>query len=123
MRLASIHIVSLNEFPAELQEIVTSVQEISSAECNSVKLTAALVEALFEMDKSLLSGKQEIMDYYRQRCITLGKEIKVLTGDTVQYGTALDLDDDGGLLVRFRDGSEKFVASGEVSVRGMYGYL
>ena len=75
------------------------------------------------MDKLLFSGKQEIMDSYRQRCITLGKEIKVSKGDTVQYGTALDLDEDGGLLIRFRDGSEKFVTSGEVSVRGMYGYL
>ena len=71
----------------------------------------------------LFTGKQQIMGLYRQQCITLGKEVKVIRGDSVDYGTALDLDEDGGLLVRFRDGCEKFVASGEVSVRGLYGYL
>lgn len=111
------------DFPPELQEMVTSVRELSPTHCTAAKVTAALVEALYKTDKQLISGKQEIMDYYRQRCITLGQEIKVLNADTVQYGTALELDDDGGLLIRFRDGSEKFVTSGEVSVRGMYGYL
>ena len=111
------------DFPAELQNTVTSVYEISGHLNTAFKLTAKLVEALYEMDKMLLTGKPAIMDTYRQRCITLGKEIKVIRGDSVSYGTALDLDEDGGLLVRFTDGSEKIVASGEVSVRGMYGYL
>ncbi len=111
------------DFPKELQKMVTSVQEISPKSCDSAKLTAALVEALYEMDKMLLTGKLAIMDSYRCHCITLGQEIMVLNGDNTAYGTALDLDEDGALLVRFRDGSEKFVTSGEVSVRGMYGYL
>ena len=111
------------DFPPELQATVTSIQEISSAGCTADALTAKLVEALWKMDKELFTGKQEMMAYYRRRCITLGKEIKILTGDTVQYGIALDLDENGGLLVRFTDGSEKIVASGEVSIRGMYGYL
>ena len=111
------------ELPPELQNTVTSIQEISNTPCTPEKLTAKLIEALYKMDQVLLTGKQEMMSYYRQQCITLGQEIKVVTGDSVEYGTALDLDEDGGLLVRFRDGSEKIVASGEVSVRGMYGYL
>ena len=111
------------DFPADLQNIVTSVQEISGNDCNSAKLTAKLLETLYEMSQTLLTGKQATMDTYRRRCITLGKEIKVIQGDSVNYGTALDLDGDGGLLVRFADGSEKTVASGEISVRGMYGYL
>lgn len=110
-------------FPKELQETVTSISEISETPCTAAKLTAKLIEALYEISKTLIVGKQEMMDLYRQRCITLGQEIKVVCGDAVDYGTALDLDQDGGLLVRFRDGREKVVTSGEVSVRGMYGYL
>lgn len=111
------------DFPPELQETVTSIQEISSAGCTADMLTAKLVEELWKMDKGLFTDKKAIMNGYRRRCVTLGKEIKILTGDTVQYGIVLDLDEDGGLLVRFTDGSKKIVASGEVSVRGMYGYL
>ena len=111
-----------NDLPAELQDTVTSIQEISDG-CTTEYLTAKLIEALWKMDLRLFTGKQEMMTFYREHCITLGKEIKVIRGDYVDYGTALDIDEDGGLLVRFRDGKEKVVASGEVSVRGMYGYL
>ncbi len=110
-------------FPDELQDTVTSVQEVSGTDCTADKLTAKLVEALYAMDKQLFPGKQALMDDYRRRCVTLGKEIKVVRGDSVEYGTALDLDVDGGLIVKFSDGTTKTVTSGEVSVRGMYGYL
>ena len=40
-----------------------------------------------------------------------------------RLSTALDVDDEGGLMVRFCDGSQQRVNAGEVSVRGMYGYL
>ena len=35
----------------------------------------------------------------------------------------MDIDRDFGLVVRQADGTEKIVRSGEVSVRGMYGYV
>ena len=111
------------DFPKELQNTVTSIREISQHGCTASMLSAKLIEAIYETDQLLFTGKQEMLDFYREHCITLGKEIKVIRGDSVNYGTALDLDADGGLLVRFADGSEKIVASGEVSVRGMYGYL
>ena len=111
------------DFPKELQDTVTSIREISHSDCTAHILTAKLIEAIYETDQMLFNGKQEMMGIYREHCITLGKEIKLLQGDSVEYGTAVDLDENGGLLVRFADGSEKIVASGEVSVRGMYGYL
>ncbi|MBQ3529485.1 MAG: biotin--[Oscillospiraceae bacterium] len=111
------------DFPEEIRELATSVQAVTGNACSPAKLAASLIEALWEMDKALLSQKAEIMDAYRKKCITLGKEISVLRGESVRHGTALDLDEDGGLVVRFSDGSEKVVTSGEVSVRGMYGYL
>ena len=110
------------DFPEELQNSVTSVAEISGG-CTTEKLTAKLIESLWKMDIMLFTGKQEIMHFYRERCVTLGQEIKVIQGDCVDYGTAIDLGEDGGLLVQVRDGHKKFVTSGEVSVRGMYGYL
>ena len=35
---------------------------------------------------------------------------------------ALDIDDAFGLVVRHADGTEETIRSGEVSVRGLYGY-
>lgn len=111
------------DFPTEIQHIATSVHELTGTPCSPARLAASLVEELYEMDKVLFSGKQQLMDSYRRHCMTLGKEITVLRGEETRYGTALDLDEDGGLIVRFSDGTVKTVSSGEVSVRGMYGYL
>jgi len=110
-------------FPEELQKIATSLSKITNAPCSPDQLTAALIEELCSMDAVLLTEKKAIMRAYRDRCITLGKEISLLRGEEISHGKALDIDDDGGLVVEFSDGSVKTVSSGEVSVRGMYGYL
>lgn len=111
------------DFPPELQSIATSVSEITNAPCSPARLAAAITEALYKMDTVLLSDKQGLMDSYRRRCMTIGKDVVVLRGGERTYGTALGLDENGGLVIRFFDGVVKTVTSGEVSVRGMYGYV
>ena len=74
------------------------------------------------MDQKLLTEKPAIMDCYRADCVTIGREVQVLS-DPIRSGTALDVDDDGALLIRFADGTTETVNAGEVSVRGMYGYV
>lgn len=112
-----------SDFPPELQDIATSIAQITGTACPPALLAGALVTALYEMDGQLLSGKKALMDTYRDRCITLGKDIVLVRGEDTRYGSAVALDDDGGLLVRFADGTIDTVSSGEVSVRGMYGYI
>ena len=85
-------------------------------------LSASLIHALWETSRSL-TEKEARMDRYRRDCITLGKAITVHRADGVFPGTALDVDCDGGLLVRRTDGSVITVSSGEVSVRGLYSYI
>ena len=53
----------------------------------------------------------------------LNKDISLVRGDEIRHGAAIDIDCNGALLVRFPDGSSEAVNSGEVSVRGMYGYV
>ena len=75
------------------------------------------------MDQTLLTKKSSTMERYRRDCITLGQEISLVRGDEVRHGTALDIDSDGALVVLFPDKSVEAVNSGEVSIRGMYGYV
>jgi biotin-(acetyl-CoA carboxylase) ligase len=46
----------------------------------------------------------------------------VIRGDVRRPGKALSIGDDGSLLVAYEDGQTEPVNSGEVSVRGMFGY-
>ena len=111
------------DFPPELRDMATSVYMVSGADFLPARLVAAMVDRLAAMSHRLLTEKTQIMDAYRARCITLGQDVVVVRGETQRYGKALDLDPDGGLMVRFSDGSIQSVSSGEVSIRGMYGYL
>ncbi len=113
----------LTDFPEDLQSFVTSLKIATGKPIEPARLAGELVRSLWEMDKDLLSGKRQLLDTYRKDCITLGKDISILRADTVSYAKALDIDSDGGLIVKDADGSIQTVQSGEVSVRGMYGYI
>ncbi len=110
------------DFPLELEGIATSLLT-EGRDTFPEALAAALVEALWQMDAHLLEGKPQIMDEYRSRCITLGQEVQLHREEAITQGVAVDMDNDGALLVRLPDGSQVAVNSGEVSVRGLYGYI
>ena len=111
------------DFPEELRQIACSAAMVSGTPLDTAALAASMIQALYRMDQRLLSGKSEILAQYRRDCITPGKEISILRADQVQHATALDINDDGALIVRFPDGQTETVNSGEVSIRGMYGYV
>jgi len=111
------------DFPPELQTIASSLAAVTGKYIDRERVTSAVLEHLFQMDARLHSQKDAILAQYRADCITLGKDISLLRGNSVQYGHALDITDDGALLVRFPDGKLDAVNSGEVSIRGMYGYV
>ena len=108
------------DFPPEIREIAIS---LGLSPADRPRLIAALIQTLFNTNHGILTKKAEIMEQFRARCVTIGQEISILRGDQVSHGTALSVDDEGGLHVRLTDGSLTTVTSGEVSIRGMYGYL
>ena len=52
----------------------------------------------------------------------IARTVRLLRGDTRETVQALRIDERYGLVVRHEDGTEETVRSGEVSVRGLYGY-
>jgi BirA family biotin operon repressor/biotin-[acetyl-CoA-carboxylase] ligase len=54
---------------------------------------------------------------YRARSLMPGRSVTVLQGDTARQADCLYIDDDYKLYVRFSDGSEAALDSGEVSLR------
>ena len=112
-----------SDFPEEIRTVAGSLAMVTGAPVDRARLAAAELEALREMSAGLISRKSEIMAQYRKDCITLGQEVSLVRGEEVRHGLAQDIDEDGALIVRFPDGHAEAVNSGEVSVRGMYGYI
>lgn len=111
-----------DDFAPDIQNIAASLAMVTETKIDRSAVASAMIEALWNMDQILLTEKKAILDRYRADCITVGQEISVVRGDIVRYGKALNVDDEGALVVRYDDGTVEAVNSGEVSVRGMYGY-
>ena len=112
-----------SDFPEDICSIATSLQAQTGDSIDRSRVIAAMLVSLEEMSRKLLHQKVQIMDQYRTDCITVGQEISVVAGDQIRHGTAISVDDEGALVVHFSDGHTEAVNSGEVSVRGMYGYI
>ena len=113
---------SERSFPPELKDIAGSVSEEGLNGHEKALLTAAVIEKVVRYTKNL-SG---FMDSYRSRSLVLGKKITVYTGTyrkdpTLELGGrpafAAEIDDRGGLVVEYEDGSRETLTSGEVSIR------
>jgi BirA family biotin operon repressor/biotin-[acetyl-CoA-carboxylase] ligase len=111
------------DFPEEIRDMAGSLSMITGQDISQATVAAAMMDALHEMSERLLPGKAEILDAYRKNCITLNQDVVLVRADEKRYGHAIDIDEEGALIVRFADGSTEPVNSGEVSVRGMYGYV
>lgn len=112
------------DFPSEIRTIAGSLSMALGKPVHRPPLAAQMLAAFSRMNDSLFTGKAQMLAQYRQDCVTLGKEISLVRGDEVRHGTALDIGPDGDLIVRFADTGEIApVSSGEVSVRGLYGYV
>ena len=112
------------DFPEEIREIAGSLSSVTGRKISREKVAAAMMDALYRMSNHLLTDKDGILTAYRRDCITIGREVSVVKADgSVRHGTAVDVDKEGALLVRFTDNTTETVNSGEVSVRGMYGYV
>lgn len=109
-----------NDFPPEIRNIAHSLSMVTGREEDRFLLAAAMMEALWKLD---ITQKEAILTKYRRDCITIGQEISLVRGEEIRHGKAIDVDNEGALIVLFPDGHMETVNSGEVSVRGMYGYV
>lgn len=111
------------DFPPEIRDMAASLTMVTGKPVDRAKMAAAMILRLSQMSDILLTDKAGLMASYEKDCITVGQEIVLLRGEERSYGKAIGIDSEGGLIVVFRDGTTKTVTSGEVSVRGMYGYV
>ena len=112
-----------DDFPEELRDMAGSLSMVAGECVEPSRVAVAMIDALYHMDQSLLTRKTAIMDRYRADCVTVGKDVSIHRFEEVRHGTAVSIDDEGALLVRFPDGHTEAIAAGEVSIRGMYGYV
>ena len=111
-----------NAFSGDIENTATSI----NLECKKDIDENALICDILENFECLYysTDKNAVMDIFKQKCITLNSEVTVHfhSGKGDIKGVCTDILPDASLEVTTNGGERIYVSSGEVSVRGIYGY-
>jgi BirA family biotin operon repressor/biotin-[acetyl-CoA-carboxylase] ligase len=82
-------------------------------------LLVALLQRLLPYYRALgagdAAGRAAVRAAWRAKLATLARAVRVTQGETVIEGTALDVDEDGALLLQLPDGARRTILWGDVS--------
>ena len=112
------------DIPEDLQHKATSLKLESKGQVDRKMLLATILNK-FENLYVLFKDDGEIsqaIEICRDNSAVIGKEVQVINGSTQRLGKVLDINEEGELLVEF-DGKLETVFSGEISIRGIDGYI
>ena len=101
-------------FPEELAGLATSIEGECGASVSRSRLIAEISNRLEALYGHLEDGA--FMEECRRRSNVIGREVMVLRGDTRYMARALDIDDQGRLVVQTQEGVRR-LGSGEVSLK------
>lgn len=111
------------DFSEEVRPIAASLAMCLGHPVRRGELAAGIIRALDQMCGKFPEHKAEYLEKYRSDCLTLGKDVRLITPASRRQARALAVDDGFRLVVEFPDGTREALSAGEVSVRGMYGYI
>lgn len=119
--------VNQRHFPQELATRATSLWLEGPADAPSVDRRALLCAYLARMEAAVEAlethGLPGILQQYTARSATLGAWVQVISQQDTFTGKATGLDETGALQVQDEKGETRRVLSGDVSVRGVMGYV
>ena len=117
--------VNQKDFPDDIKATATSLYIESGKIQKRSEIIAAIMEA-FEGYYDTFIKTQDmsgLIEEYNANLVNLGNEVCVLDPAGEFRGVSEGINKEGALLVRLADGTLKEIISGEVSVRGVYGYV
>ena len=105
-----------SEAPKEIRDTAGSLFDLCGVEYDALTLCAYITNEFEKLCYCDCDINQILCDY-RERSVILGREISVIRGDESIRAAALDICDDGALLVRYEDGFTAKLCGGEISIR------
>lgn len=113
--------VNTKEFPAELEDIATSLYLETGRAHDRALLAAEMLrhfEGLYAEFLEAGGSFAPFRERYCRKCLNIGREVRVI-GKETYLATAVDITAEGELIVKRKDnGKEEVIFSGEVSIRG-----
>ena len=111
------------DFVPEIRDMASSLAQILGRPVRRAELAAQVMLALDRMYAGYPENKAEYLEKYRASCVTTGRQVQLITPASRREAFAREIDDQFNLVVELPGGARETICAGEVSVRGMYGYV
>lgn len=117
--------VNMEAFAPEISETASSLYRETGKHIKRSTLIAGISHWFTVYYERFLktSDLSALTEEYNKMLINAGQTVRVLERTNPFTGRALGIDRTGALLVQQEDGTVSRVVAGEVSVRGLYGYV
>jgi len=103
--------LNLNNQPAVADKPAVSALQLTGRRGNRAQVLADFLDR-FEARMAAFS-RHEVLQEWRERTVTLGRQVTIATVRDSCDGLAVDIDDEGGLIVEMADGSRRTVFYGD----------
>ncbi len=117
--------VNLEELPDEIKDMATSLLLESGGKQKRSAIISAVLKHFEKNYETFIKtcDLSELQEQYNHILINKDQEVQILGEKEVYTAHALGINEKGELLIRKEDGSIVAIYAGEVSVRGLYGYV
>ncbi len=112
-------------FPEDIADMAGSILSETGVRLPRAELIAAVLEEFETAYESFVQTMDltHLKEYYEAHMAGRGDPVRVLDPKAPYEGVALGIKEGGELLVKDKEGQIREVYAGEVSVRGLYGYV
>lgn len=117
--------VNATEFDEEISKTASSVYNETGKFTKRSDIVVRFVKnftGYYEIFKKT-SDLSALMNEYNLHLVNIDKEVRIIENENEFTGRAIGINDSGALLVKRQNGAVVEIISGEVSVRGLYGYV
>lgn len=116
--------VKTMEFSQEISEIATSLYK-EGYKISRVDLVRNILEEFEKLYIKYINedSKEETLSICRDFSAIIGKDVYLIKGQEKELVRCLDMNEEGNLVVQTKDNIIKEIISGEVSIRGVEGYV
>lgn len=108
--------INVNNSAGDLPEGASSLKDESGETVSKVGLAKKMLGLLEGYYLKIQDGFSGVIEEWRKLSDTLGRRVKVHAHGRVLEGQALDVDENGGLIVRLDSGFNKHILSGDVEL-------
>lgn len=117
--------VNQTAFPEEIAETASSLLLETGHAVDRGQLLGVFLNRFEQYYETFIQTEDMsgLRDVYNEKLVNCGREVKIIEKDRERVLKALGIDNDGGLVVENSEGERESIISGEVSVRGIYGYV